>query len=71
MPGKGDKPPTDFDRARDQITRDSRQATAIHEAQNGTQPHGVIRTPNDRSLLRAADQRQAKTSAANRQRSTP
>jgi hypothetical protein len=67
---KGAKPPQQFELEREEIARDSRAAIGQYEARNGTQPDGVIRTPNDRSPLPAAEQEQPNTSAADQQRNT-
>lgn len=68
MSGKGDMSPEQFQAREDSITDSSRRANADYAAQHGTPPDGVIRTPNDRSPLPAADQQQANNTAADQQR---
>jgi len=70
MSGKGDMTPQQFEAAKGDIADRSRQVIADYEAQHGTQPDGVIRTPNDRSPLPAADEQQANSAAADQQRNT-
>lgn len=68
--GKGAKSPQEFEAEREVIADRSRESIANYEAQHGTQPDGVIRTPNDRSPLPAAEQEQPNTSAADQQRNS-
>ena len=55
--GKGDRSPEQFDLARGDITARSQQRIRDYEAENGTKPNGVTRTPNDRSASAADQQR--------------
>ena len=59
MSGKGDMSPEQFEARREDIAARSQARIGDYEAEHGTQPDGVIRTPNDRF-----------TSAVDQQRST-
>jgi hypothetical protein len=63
--GKGDMVPDRFETNRERIAAVSRERIGEYEQQHGTQPDGVIRTPNDRAST-AADQ-QRKTAQENAQ----
>jgi hypothetical protein len=57
MSGKGDMSPQEFEADRERITETSRDRIGDYEAEHGTQPDGVTRTPNDRSTSTADQQR--------------
>ena len=70
MSGKGDMMPEEFESQRAAIAARSRERIADYEAQHGVPPDGVIRSPNDRQPMPAADEQPVTNSAADDRRNS-